>query len=129
VRRALLAIALVACSNPKPEQRSVDVFAEDTVSVRFTITTSGTLQMRVNAEGYFVRPDRSIVFVTPATLFATRGAGTSILTALDSTQRLAVQPRGVSPDSAERAAVVGRVVRVTRAEQGSGLAIEPAKPD
>ena len=116
---------LVACSAQRPEQLTVDVFAEDTVPVRFTLTITGGLQMRVNAEKAFVRPDKSLVFETPTTLYVDRGDGASLLRALDSTQRLVVQPGGLPGDSAERAAVVAPVVSITRAKGSSELRFSP----
>ena len=118
---------LVGCSAPKPERLSVDVFAEDTVPVKFSLTVTGTLQMRVNAERSVVQADRSLVFETPAQLFVYKGDGSSLLRALDSTQRFTVQLGGGS-DSAGRAEAVGSAVVITRARGASALRIAPQHP-
>lgn len=125
MRAALLAVLLVGCSAQKPERLSVDVFAEDTVPVRFSLTVTGTLQMRVNAERSFAQPDRSLVFETPAQLFVYKGDGTALVRALDGTQRFTVQ---LSGDSTERAAAAGSAFVLTRAKGASTLRIAPQPP-
>lgn len=127
----LVAFVLTACSTPpQAGQLGVDIFAVDTIPVRFTVTMSGTLQMRVSAEKSYMRPDKSVVFETPATLVVYKGAGTSLVSAVDTGQRLAVQPLGVSPDSIERmdAAVVAAAVQITHLKDAARLGIEVAKP-
>jgi hypothetical protein len=50
------------------------------------------------------------------------------VTVLDERQRIAVQPLGVPPDSAERASVMGRSVQITRLPDASRLGLAVAKP-
>jgi hypothetical protein len=130
VRRAfLLAAVLAACSTPSgQDQLGVEVFSDDTVAVQFTVTINDALEMNVDAERSFVRPDKSIVFQTPAKLRVTKGTGASLISALDGAQRIAVQPMGVSADSAEHETVVGSVVKISRLADAPRLRLEVAKP-
>jgi alpha-D-ribose 1-methylphosphonate 5-triphosphate synthase subunit PhnL len=125
----LVALILTGCSmSSRTEQLGVEVFAEDTIPVRFGVTMSGGIEMRVNAERAFQQADRSLVFETPATLLVSRGSGEAIVTVLDENQRIAVQPLGIPADSIERAAVVGRAVQITRLPDTPRLELAVAKP-
>jgi hypothetical protein len=124
----VFALAVAACSSSPPERLGVEVFAEDTAPVRFVLTMSGGIELRVDAERAFQQPDQSLVFETPATLVVSKGSGEALVTALDATQRVAVQPLGISPSSTERSAVVGRSVQITRPRDAPRLDLAVAKP-
>jgi hypothetical protein len=120
---------MAACATPsRPDKLGVEVFADDTVPVRFGLTMSGGIELRVNAERAFQQADQSLVFETPATLTVFRGSGEALVTVLDERQRIAVQPLGIPQDSAEQAAVVGRAVKVTRLPDASRLGLAVARP-
>jgi hypothetical protein len=122
-------MAVAACSGPsRQEALGVEVFSEDTLPVRFSITMSGGLELRVEAERAFRQGESSLVFETPAKLFVARGSGESTVSSLDENRRLIVQPSGVSADSAEGAAVAGSAIQITRAPDGPGLGLRVAKP-
>lgn len=125
----LLALLIAGCStSSRPEPLGVEVFADDTIPVRFGVTMSGGIELRVNAERAFQQADRSLVFETPATLTVVRGSGEAILTVLDDHRRIAVQPLGVPQDSAGHAAVEGRTVQITRHPDAPRLGLAVAKP-
>jgi hypothetical protein len=125
----LLAVLGAACSMPSgEEQLGVEVFSEDTIPVRFSITMSGGIELRVDAERAFRQGESALVFETPAKLLVARGSGQSTIAALDEKRRLIVQPIGVPADSAERAAVVGSAVQLTRPRDEPRLGLLVAKP-
>jgi hypothetical protein len=128
-RRLLLAILVAGCSLPsRQEQLGVEVFSVDTIPVHFSLTMSGGIELRVDAERAFRQGESSLVFETPARLYVARGSGQSTIAALERDRRLVVQPIGVSADSAERAAVVGSAVQITRPRDEPRLALEVSKP-
>jgi hypothetical protein len=109
---------LLACDPPPPRMESrpqgVQIFAADTVTARLHISVvAGDLQVNVRGDGFMIRPDKSFLVATPATIEATRGIGTALIESVDST-RIAVVPMGVPEDSIDAATVTGTLVRFTR---------------
>jgi hypothetical protein len=116
-RHLLLALALIACGAPPaqaPVPYGVEIFAEDTVVARLTVTVTGDLQVTVRGDEFQVLPDRSFRVATPATLTLSRGVGTATITSVDSITRLAVVRAGTPQDSVDAATVAGTVVKLTR---------------
>jgi|SRR4051812_8777335 hypothetical protein len=108
------AVALVAaCSEPRQEL-GVDVFSSDTIPAQFVVTLTGSLAIALRSNNFYMRSDRSLVLETPGSLLVREGAGTATITTLDTTHRVAVQPIGTPPDSADVAGVVGRTIQMTR---------------
>ena len=115
MRRPLLLLLLIAgCSPPPVKEVGVDVFSNDTVPTRFIVTLSGSLVMALRSNNFYMRPDKSLVLETPGSLIVQKGEGSATIASFDSTRKIAVEPIGTPPDSGDMAAVVGRVVRVTR---------------
>jgi hypothetical protein len=115
IQRLLLILAVAGCAAPEPLPRDygVEVFAEDTVTARLMVTTSGTLQVQLRGDNFKVRPDRSFEITTPAWLVVQRGVGTATITSLDG-HRLAAVPIGTPTDSTDAKTVLGVRVYVTR---------------
>ncbi len=134
-RIALIAIAtLAACGSPgRPPDVDVEVFAADTTEVAFRVVASDGLIVGLRSERYYMQGGRTLRLTTPRA-FVIRGAGSALITVSDtsdtteSAERIVVQPVGNSPDSAERAAVVGRVIRLTRGVSEARVAIELERP-
>ena len=124
---SLLLVALTGCQRRESEF-GVDVFSTDTIPARIYMELTGTLQMGLRADNYYTTADKSLILLTPASLIVQKGAGTATIFSIDSTQVLAVQPMGVSPDSAERVGVTGRVVKVTRQGEEKTVALEVVRP-
>lgn len=78
------------------------------------MSVNGDMQVSLRGSGFQVRPDRTYLVATPATLEVSRGIGTAIITSVDSTTRIAVVPLGTPEDSIDAATVAGTVVRFTR---------------
>jgi hypothetical protein len=93
-----------------------------------TLAQTGTLQLAVNAAELFVQPDKTVIFKTPATLVIQKGQGSSLISSRPRHGRMAVQPIGISPDSAERAAIVGTAVKLTRLGTESRVRLEVERP-
>lgn len=117
-RLALLGLtALVACSAPplvESRRQGVQIFAEDTVTARIHVSIKGDLQVTLRGDDFQMRPDRTFLLSTPATLEATRGVGSAIIASVDSSTRIAVVPFDTPEDSIDAATVTGTVVRFTR---------------
>lgn len=114
---AFVALTITACNAPPPgdpQPQGVRIFAEDTAVARLHVTVTGDLQVKLAGDDFSMRPDRSFVVSTPATLEATRGIGTAKITSIDSTTRIAVVPLGTPDDSIDAATVAGTIVRFTR---------------
>jgi hypothetical protein len=129
LRAPLLALAILAAACSRKEREfGVDVFSTDTLPARIYMELTGTLQMGLRADNYFTTADKSLILLTPASLIVQKGEGTATIFSIDSTQRLAVQPLGMPPDSADRAGVTGRVVKLTRAGERKTVQLEVVKP-
>lgn len=117
-RPGSLALAvLVACGAPSPvdsRTQGVQIFAADTVTARIHVSIRGDMQVSLRGDEFQMRPDRTFLVTTPATLEVTRGIGTAIITSTDSTTRIAVLPIGTPEDSIDAETVTGTVVRFTR---------------
>jgi hypothetical protein len=124
-RLLCLLLATTACSTDRREL-GVDVFSDDTLPTRFTVTLSGTLVMGLRSQSFYMRKDKSLVLITPGSLVIQKGEGTAVIEALDGSRRIAVDPIGTSPDSTDQVAVVGRVIKVERVgkEKRVKLAVE-----
>jgi len=115
--RALLLLLLVACAVPATEttrEYGVEIFAEDTITARITVSVTGDLQIALRGDNFQVMPDKSFIVTTPARLVATRGVGTATITSVDSSRRLAIVPLGTPDDSLDAATVTGTLVKFTR---------------
>jgi hypothetical protein len=127
VRRIVLSSLLVAgaCAVPAPPRPySVQIFADDTVTAMLTVSVTGTLQVGVAGEGFLVRPDRSFIVGTPASLTISGGVGTATITSVNK-QRIAAVPQGLPPDSAEKATVTGTTLKVSRmGYEGARIRVE-----
>ena len=105
---------LAACSEPRAEV-GVDVFSSDTIPARFVVDLKGsTLVIALRSNNFYMRPDKSLVLETPGSLIIREGSGAALITTFDTTHRVAVQPIGTSPDSADIVGVVGRQIRMQR---------------
>ena len=127
-RSALLAltVAVAACTRETREV-GVDVFANDTIPVKFVVTLTGSLAMALRANNFYLRPDKSLVLETPASLIVRTGEGTAMVASFDSTKKIAIAPIGTAPDSAD-AAVVGTVVKVTRVGEEKRVSVALERP-
>lgn len=123
-----LAIALACACSKNEEEFGVDVFSVDTIPARLYMHLTGTLQMGLRADSFYTTADKSLILGTPASLIIQKGAGTATIMSLDTTQRIAAQPLGVSPDSAEKVGAVGTVVRLTRVGGERRVTLEVQKP-
>lgn len=123
---ATAAAALAACE-PRPPEFGVSVFADDTVTVAFTVSLSGSLVMGLRSDVYQMRPDKSLLMTTPAELIIQRGAGTAVIKSLRG-GRLVVQPLGAGPDSTATASAEGLVVRVERRGEERTVKLLVEKP-
>ena len=59
----LLFLADSACAEKR--ELGVDVFSDDTMPARFTVAMTGTLVLGLRSQNFFVRPDKSLVLITP----------------------------------------------------------------
>ena len=121
----LLALATTACGSEKREL-GVDVFSDDTLPAQFTVTLTGTLVMGLRSQNFYMRPDKTLVLLTPGSLVIQEGEGVATIESLDGSRRIAVDPIGTPPDSTELVAVVGRTIKVERvgSEKRVKLAVE-----
>ena len=123
----LCAAALAtACSEPRGEV-GVDVFSSDTIPARFMVKLTGTLVIALRSNNFYMQPDKSLVLETPGSLIVKEGVGTATITTLDTLHRVAVQPIGTSPDSADVAGVVGRGILMTRAKDERRVTLQLLK--
>jgi predicted small secreted protein len=125
----LLVLATSVCATACATERrelGVDIFSDDTLPTRFTVTLSGTLVMGLRSQSFYMRKDKSLVLVTPGSLVIQEGEGTAMIESLDESRRIAVDPIGTSPDSTDVLAVVGRSIKVERvgSEKRVKLAVE-----
>lgn len=92
----------------------VEIFAEDTVTARISVSVTGDIQLTLRGDDFQVLPGRRFLVSTPASLVINRGVGTATITSVDSVSRLAVVPLGTPDDSIDAATVSGTVVKFTR---------------
>ena len=110
----VVAAVATACSEPRSEL-GVDVFSSDTIPAHFVVDLKGsTLVIALRSNNFYMRRDKSLVLETPGSLIIREGSGAATITTLDTTHRVAVQPIGTSPDSADVVGVLGREIRMTR---------------
>lgn len=124
---ALLELLIVGCAK-KEDEWGVEVFSADTVPARIDMNLTGSLEMGLRAERYYTTRAKTLILITPTALIIHKGAGTATIMSVDTMQRIAVQPLGISPDSAEKVAVVGTVVRLTRIGEERRVKLEVEKP-
>lgn len=106
-----------ACAAPGPQNArpyGVEIFAEDTVTARISVSVTGDIQLTLRGDDFQVLPGRRFLVSTPASLVINRGVGTATITSVDSVSRLAVVPLGTPEDSIDAATVAGTVVKFTR---------------
>jgi hypothetical protein len=126
-RLLCLLLATTACSTDRREV-GVDVFSDDTLPTRFTVTLSGTLVMGLRSQSFYMRKDKSLVLITPGSLVIQEGQGIATIESLDGSRRIAVDPIGTSPDSTDLVAVVGRVIKVERVGKEKRVKLAVEKP-
>jgi hypothetical protein len=124
--RPLALLLATACAVPAPPREyGVGIFAEDTVTARVSIAVTGTLQVTTTGESLTTGPDKTLTLGTPGSIVIKGGVGTATITSLDSGRRLAVVPTGLAEDSAEKATVMGTVVKLSRmGYEGARLRVE-----
>jgi hypothetical protein len=125
---ATVGLTLCACTPERPPEFGVDVFSTDTIPAKISMTLTGTLQMGLRADQFYTTPTKALILETPASLIIQRGAGAAIIASLDTSQRIAVQPIGASPDSADALGAVGTVVRLTRVGEERRVKLEVERP-
>lgn len=123
---AVCAAVLTACEQ-RPPSFGVSVFADDTVTVAFTVSVTGTLVMGLRSDVFQMRPDKSLLMTTPAELIIQRGEGTALIESLRG-GRLAVQPLGVNPDSADTLSAEGHVIKLVRTGEARAVKLLVEKP-
>jgi len=128
MRRALPALLLlVACRSGSGDELGVDVFSNDTTPALFVVSLTGTLSVGMRGAKVYMRQDRSLVVETPGSLVIQGGEGTALISAFDTTRRIAVTPIGSPPESSATA-VVGRAVRMRRNGEERRIGLELARP-
>jgi hypothetical protein len=127
-RLLLTAIVLTACERPRPHELGVEVFSTDTVPAQFMVSVTGNLEIGLRSESFSMRPDKSLVLMTPASLVIQKGEGTATLTSFTDAQRIAVKPIGTPPDSADILSVVGTVVKLVRVGEEQRVKLSLEKP-
>lgn len=120
------AVILTACT-AREREFGVDVFSADTIPARVYMNLSGSLQLGLRADNFFTSGD-SLVLLTPVSLIVQRGEGSAEVFSLDSNQVLAMQPMGVSPDSADKVGVTGRRLKLSRVGEARSVTLEVVKP-
>lgn len=128
MRSVLVAVFLAACgqTSVSSPRYSAEIFSEDTLPVSVTVRVEGPLQVSLNGAGFYQYKGQPVV-LTPATL-QIRGTGTAIIGAVDSSRPIALIPGGTPLDSIDRAAVVARLLKLSRAEGETTYKLEVEKP-
>jgi hypothetical protein len=126
-RLALLLLCATACSKPQPNI-GIDVFANDTTPVKFVVTVTGTLEVALRSNAFYMRPDKSLVLETPGSLLYHKGDGMMTIQSFDSTTKIAVEPLNTAPEFSERAAIVGTVVSATVAPDDTRIVLKLERP-
>lgn len=130
----LAAVALASCNSPAPQQQppsrpyGVEIFAQDTATVRVAVEVTGDLQLDLKGDDFRVLPNKSFTLATPATLTIVRGVGTATIISVDSTSKLAVIPAGTPQDSIDAATVSGTVIKFTRLGYERAHRLSVARP-
>ena len=109
---ACSAVFTVACFE-RPQEFGVSVFSADTMPVTFTLYVQGSLVMGLRSQGFKMRPDKSLIMITPAQLIVQKGEGSASIQSV-SGGRIVVQPLGVSPDSADTSSAEGLSIGLVR---------------
>jgi len=122
----IAAVLTTACEGRPPEY-GVNVFSADTIPVVFTLQVTGSLGLAMRSDGFKMRPDKSLVLSTPAQLTVARGDGTARIESIRG-GRLAIQPLGISADSADTATVEGLVVMLVKPPNRRIVKLTPEKP-
>jgi hypothetical protein len=122
----LLLLAGAGCAEKR--ELGVDVFSDDTLPARFTVGLTGTLVMALRSQSFYMRPDKSLVLVTPGSLIIQQGNGSATIASLDSSRRIAVEPIGTSPDSSDAVAAVGHTIRLERVGKENRVRLAVEKP-
>lgn len=128
MRFVLVAFLLVACrqTSANAPRYTAEIFSEDTVSVPVTVRVTGPMQVSLNGAGFYNYKGQPVV-LTPATLMI-RGTGTAIIGMVDSSKPVALVPSGTPLDSTDRAAVVARLLKLSRPEGAAEYKLEVLKP-
>ena len=124
MRFVLAALLISACGRvPVNAPRySADIFAEDTIPVSVTVKITGPMQVSLNGAGFYQYKGQPVV-ITPASLVV-RGTGTAIIASVDSSKLLALVPTGTPLDSTDKAAIVARMLKVSRVEGAPDYRVE-----
>ena len=128
MRFVVIAVLLAACrpSMSSAPRYAAELFSEDTVPVPVTVRVTGPMQVSLNGAGFYMYKSQPVV-ITPASLVV-RGTGSAIIAMVDSSKPIALVPAGTPLDSTGRAAVVARMLKVSRAEGSSEYKLEIHRP-
>ncbi len=121
----IAAASLWACKS-RPVEYGVSVFSTDTIPVEFTVTVTGSLGLGLRADGFQMRPDKSLVLATPAQMLVSSGDGTARIESIKG-GRLAVQPLGLD-SGADTNTVEGQVVMLTKPPEKRVVTLKTEKP-
>lgn len=94
--------------------------------VPVTVRVTGPMQVSLNGAGFYQYRGQPVV-ITPASLMI-RGTGTAIIAAVDSSTPIALVPSGTPLDSTDTAAIVARMLKLTRAEGSTEYKVEVHRP-
>lgn len=122
----LLFLAGSACAERR--ELGVDVFSDDTMPARFTVAMTGSLVLGLRSQNFYMRPDKTLVLITPGSLVIQEGSGSATIASMDSSRRLAVAPMGTSPDSSDSVAVIGHSIRLERVAKENRVRLAVARP-
>ena len=123
---AATAVIASACLDNPPEF-GVSVFAADTLPVTFTVSLKGSLVMALRSKNFHMRPDKSLIMLTPAQLLIQRGEGTASIESVFG-GRIVVQPLGVNADSADTSSAEGLTVQLARKGELRSVKLNVEKP-
>ncbi len=128
MRFVLAAVFLAACSQTSSNapRYTAEIFSEDTMSVPVTVRVTGDMRVSLNGAGFYTYRGQPVV-MTPATLVI-RGIGSAIIGAVDSSKAIAIVPSGTPLDSVEHAAVVARLLKLSRPDAAARFKLEVQKP-
>ena len=122
-------VLLAACTTPPPAELGVRVAdaASDSGTVQFTVTVVDTsLSLGMRPASMAMRPDKSLVLTTPASIVVNRGAGSAVITAVTEGARIRVSP--LDPADSATGMAVGRAVRITRRGTDRHIFAQPVPP-
>lgn len=128
MRFVLAALLLTACGQTSynAPRYAADIFAEDTIPVPVTVRVTGNMQVSLNGSGFYQYRGQPVV-LTPATLVI-RGTGSAIIGAVDSSQTISMVPSGTPLDSIDKAAIVAKLLKLSRPDAASSFKLEIEKP-